>query len=205
MGILRNLRLPLALVSVHVGLTIGAARHSWSSKAVREWAQPLPADASRPKLAPSPRHRAAVERVLRMYAGAEAGGAVGGAAGGGEGWAEGVLFEDPVMRSVGTAELAESFRALGALRPRTLDWELMVETPNQIELDVWQEYEVRGEKVVLYSRVLVESDDRGRVTHLVDRWNGVQLQTAAPFALSRRLNGLLAALLAPLTCDTTLG
>jgi hypothetical protein len=117
-------------------------------------------------------------------------------------FAKHVVFEDPAAKCVGVHEIGEAFRAMQLLcspqcvkPPRiianaaTLDREGW---GNMVVLELHQSYFTnRLLRVNVKSYVIVEVDEKGLIKRIEERWNGASLMNTKPFAISRRLNGLI--------------
>lgn len=110
-----------------------------------------------------------------------------------------VVFEDPLMRMHGPAEVAEVFRALKTLSPTNLSLKLVTATTHRADFDLRQKYvlPIVGLPMQLSHSVTLRLDLHGAITHIEDRWNGVQLPNSWPFAWARRLNGRITYALTP--------
>jgi hypothetical protein len=112
-----------------------------------------------------------------------------------------VTFEDPAARTEGFAELKEAFRMLKRLEPETVDWEIRKVSSDvgQVELNLWQRYSLleAQEPIDLYSHIVVQHDDQGRIISMQDRWKGKPLLPSTPFGWTRRLNGIVSFQLTP--------
>jgi hypothetical protein len=137
-----------------------------------------------------------------------------------------VEFCDPVVCTSGFPELKETFRALGALKPKTLTWQLVsceMDGPANSEvvtMDLWQMYHLGKWELPLYSRVVVEVKDRRAhgtsdidtlrndcspcIVRISDCWNGVPLLSLPMLSWFTRTNGRLSYALTPwLLSDST--
>ena len=110
---------------------------------------------------------------------------------------ETVTFTDPAARCSGKAEVAEAFRALKACTPQHVDQPAAVAMPDgSVHLHLHQRYSIIR-SFTIKSVLVVRMDSDGRVCELEERWNGAKLLDFAAFRFSRRVNGILSALLTP--------
>jgi len=101
-----------------------------------------------------------------------------------------VTFEDPAGKCKGFGEVKEAFRALKAISPQTLDWELGDVTDKKVEIRLWQRYGIASRDVDLFEIVVVRHN-KGTITSIEDRWKGKPLLQYPPFTWCRRLNGVV--------------
>merc|ERR1712137_426900 len=97
---------------------------------------------------------------------------------------------------IGFAEVEEVFRALKAIYPRTLDWELGGATDKKVEIRLWQRYRIGSRDVDLFSKVVVQHN-KGTITSMQDQWRGKPLLQFPPFTWCRSLNGQISDFLTP--------
>ena len=107
-----------------------------------------------------------------------------------------VVFEDPVAKCIGLAEVKEAFRALIICSPEAIakPW-LVVNTGQEREFErvyvgLHQRYfgflEVRSIAVVDF-----EQGPKGLVKRVEERWNGHGLVDWTIFGIVRRMNGII--------------
>ena len=101
-----------------------------------------------------------------------------------------VVFEDPAAKCKGFDEVKEAFRALKAISPQTLNWELGDVTDKKVEIRLWQRYGIASKDVDLFETVVVRHN-KGTITSMEDRWKGKPLLHFPPFTWCRRLNGVI--------------
>ena len=105
-------------------------------------------------------------------------------------------FDDPAASVRGRAEVIEAFRALRITRP------VHVEEPVGVsKADGSVEIHLRNRYFGLLdvsSCVDVRTAADGRICEITERWNGAPLLEWPAFRFSRRLNGMISALLTPL-------
>lgn len=103
-----------------------------------------------------------------------------------------VTFEDPTGQCKGIGEVKNTFNALKAVSPETLDWELGNVTDDKVEVHLWQRYKIlNGSKDFdLFEKVVVQHD-KGKITSMEDLWRGKPLRHYPPFTWCRRLNGVM--------------
>lgn len=112
-----------------------------------------------------------------------------------------VTFEDPAAKCKGFGEVKEAFRALKALSPQTLDWELGAVTDEKVEIRLWQRYGILSKNFNLFETVVVRHN-KGKITSMEDRWKGKPLLQFEPFTWCRRINGVISAWLTPKLIST---
>ena len=113
----------------------------------------------------------------------------------------------PAAETRGVAELKEAFRALQALKPINEDFAFVTDhgVAGCACVDLRQHYTLLGRPFKLYSRVLVRHDAAGRIESITECWRGIPLSDAVPFALARRLNGIISYNVTPLVLSARHG
>ena len=107
---------------------------------------------------------------------------------------------DPAASCRGRSEIAEAFRALAAvLKPEIVEEPLpMTSAEGEPAFYLHQKYKLGSMlEFELRSILIVRTDDTGRIAAMEERWNGAPLLGFAAFRFSRRVNGVLSAILTP--------
>ncbi|EJD37217.1 hypothetical protein AURDEDRAFT_73522, partial [Auricularia subglabra TFB-10046 SS5] len=101
-------------------------------------------------------------------------------------------FEDPLSKCRGYGEFGAQWWAMPKAFPvsRHLSHRILTATERRIEFAQAQEYTFRwvGKKKVMYSLVVIDLDDAGKIVKVEDRWNGEMHPTRYGAEMLRRLN-----------------